>query len=150
MPMLRVSASADIAAPPAVIYELIADYKVGHPSIVPPVFDNPIVLEGGRGAGTRIRYTVNAFGGSETSHARITEPEPGRVLVESVEERDIVTTFTVTPQADGKTRVTIATVYNARGLRGWVEMLVLPGFLRKTYVAELQLIGQRALERIRG
>ena len=150
MPTLRISASSDLSAAPEVIYELIADYKSGHPTILPPVFDNLLVLEGGRGAGTRIQYTVNAFGGSETSHARITEPEPGRVLVETVEERDIVTTFTVAPQASGKTRVTIGTVYKARGLRGWVEMLVVPGFLRKTYVAELRLIAQRAAEHARG
>jgi hypothetical protein len=147
MPILRISASADILAPAPVIYELIADYKAGHPSILPPVFESLEVMEGGRGAGTRIRYTIKAFGSRETSHARITEPEPGHVLVETVEERDVVTTFTVAPQPGGKTRVTIATAYNAKGVRGWIEMLMVPGFLKKTYVAELQLIAQRATTR---
>ena len=146
MPTLRIKASALIPAPGATVYELIADYDRGHPSILPAqYFEDLVVLDGGRGAGTRIRYTMKAFGSKETSHATITEPEPGRVLVETVEERPVATTFTVEPQPDGRTRVTFLTEYRTQGLRGLIETLLVPGFLRKVYAAELQQLAQRAI-----
>src|SRR6187455_375742 len=125
MPTLRITASALIPAPAATVYELIADYNRGHPSILPAqYFEDLVVLAGGRGAGTRIRYTMKAFGSKETSHAKITEPEPGRVLVETVEERPVATTFTVEPQPDGMTHVTFLTEYRTQGLRGLIETLL--------------------------
>jgi ribosome-associated toxin RatA of RatAB toxin-antitoxin module len=146
MPVLNVSASARVPAPAATVYDLIADYKQGHPRILPPqYFEGLDVLEGGGGAGTRIRYTMKAFGTRETSHARVTEPEPGRVLVESVEERPVTTTFTVEAMPDDTTRVTFATEYRTQGLRGWFESLMVPGYLRKVYAAELALLEQRAV-----
>jgi hypothetical protein len=146
MPLLRINASADIPASARVIYDLIADYRAGHPSILPAeYFENLIVEEGGRGAGTRIRFTMKAFGKRETSHARVTEPEPGRVLVETVDERPIVTTFTVVPEHDRRSRVTISTEYQAKGLRGWFELLMVPSYLRKVYAAQLQQLAQVAM-----
>lgn len=48
MPLARVKASAVIAAPAPVVYSIIADYRHGHPSILPPrYFDNLEVLAGG-------------------------------------------------------------------------------------------------------
>jgi hypothetical protein len=141
--------SAHVAAPPPVVYGLIADYRQGHPSILPPeYFENLVVEEGGQGAGTRIRFTMKAFGRREESRARVTEPEPGRVLVETVEGSGIVTTFTVDP-APGGTLVTFDTTYPVRGLGGWLQRLVVPGYLRKVYAAELRLLGHRAAEEAR-
>ena len=146
MPRIRIAASADIPASATVVYGLIADYKVGHPSILPkPYFEDLLVLEGGRGAGTRIRFTMRAFGTRQTSHARITEPDPGHVLVETVEEKPIVTTFTVAPGHDGGSRVTITTEYHRAGILGWVEAFMAPRYLRKVYVAELQQLARVAL-----
>jgi hypothetical protein len=145
MRILTIHASALIPAPPAVVYGLIADYRVGHPSILPPeYFEDLVVEEGGRGAGTRIRFTMKAFGSRESSRALVSEPEPGRVLVETVEGRGIVTTFTVDPSPDGGAKVTLATAYPAPGLRGWFESFLVPGFLKKVYAAELGLLAQRA------
>ena len=148
MPLLKIKASTVVPAPADVVYELIADYHKGHPSILPPqYFENLQVVSGpGRGAGTRIVYTMKAFGSRETSHARITEPEPGKVLVETVEERPVTTTFTVESLPDGKSRVTFLTEYRTVGLRGWIETFLVPGFLRKVYAAELQQLAQRAVE----
>ena len=147
MPTLHIDATSLIPAPPAVVYGLIADYHRGHPSILPPeYFEHLVVEEGGVGAGTRIRYTIKAFGSREASRARITEPEPGRVLVETVEGSGIVTTFTVDPAPGNQSQVTFATDYPAKGLRGLFEELFVPGFLRKVYAAELRLLGIRAAE----
>ena len=147
MPTLHIEASATMSAPANVIYDLIADYRQGHPSILPPEYFEDLTVEaGGRGAGTRIRFTMKAFGRREVSRADITEPEPGRVLVETIPATGIVTTFTITPTGDGSTHVLFATDYPARGLRGWFEALVVPRYLKKVYAAELRLLEQRAVE----
>jgi hypothetical protein len=147
MRTLRVDASALIPAPPSVVYALIADYRRGHPSILPPeYFEDLIVEDGGQGAGTRVRFTMKAFGQREVSRARVTEPHPGRVLVETVEDRGIVTTFTVEPWQANESKVTLTTEYPTRGVRGWFEALVVPRYLRKVYAAELRLLARRAVE----
>ena len=53
MRTIRVTGIARIDAPAAKVYGILADYHVGHPSILPPAFRNLIVEEGGVGAGTR-------------------------------------------------------------------------------------------------
>jgi hypothetical protein len=145
MRTLLVQMSAMVPAPAPRVYGIIADYHRGHPSILPPqYFDDLVVEEGGVGAGTRISFTMNAYGSRTRSRARITEPEPGRVLVETVEGSGIVTRFVVEPLAGDTSRVTIETTFPLRGLRGWFERLVVPGYLRKVYRAELDLLETRA------
>jgi polyketide cyclase/dehydrase/lipid transport protein len=145
MPVLRIKSSIDIPAAAAVVYGIIADYRVGHPSILPPqYFENLDVLEGGQGNGTRIRFRVRAFGVRQVMHARVTEPEPGRLLVETDEATGSETRFLVDPLGAGRSRVTFETDYRARGLKGWVEALLVPRYLAKVYAAELDLLLQRA------
>ena len=149
MPDLRVIASARIDASASIVYDLIADYHEGHPSILPPqYFRNLVVEEGGRGAGTRIRYEMIAFGRVKTSYASVTEPEPGRVLVETDRDGRVVTTFTVEPEGASAARVTFETIYRARGLLGLIERVMVPGYLEKVYAAELAQLAQRAVERM--
>src|SRR6187399_1131146 len=88
---VNVVASTVVAAPARIVYELIADYRTGHPSILPPeYFEDLQVEEGGRGAGTRIRFTMKSFGTRRVSTSIVTEPEPGRLLVET----DVITGIT--------------------------------------------------------
>jgi Polyketide cyclase / dehydrase and lipid transport len=137
-------------APPATVYRLLADYHRGHPRILPErYFRNMQVEAGGTGAGTRIRYQVRAFGTVRTFRAEITEPEPGRRLLETGIESGIATTFTVEPGDDGRhSHVTIATAYEKAGIRGWLERLFAPQLLRTIYRAELrQLETQARMER---
>ena len=149
MPDLRVTATARIDASASIVYDLIADYRHGHPSILPPqYFRNLVVEEGGRGAGTRIRFDMIAFGRVRTSHASVTEPEPGRVLVETDRDGRVVTTFTVEPEGASSARVTFETIYRARGLMGLLERVMVPGYLEKVYAAELAQLAERAAERM--
>lgn len=139
MATIHAAASADIAAPPATVYGIIADYRHGHPSILPPkYFRNLEVEAGGTGAGTRIRFEMRLGGTVRTVRGEVTEPEPGRRLVETYPESGTVTSFFVEPRADGRAaRVTISTEYERGGLAGWVERLLVPGLLRRIYRAEL-------------
>lgn len=152
MPDIHVAVSGIIPAPPPIVYGLIADYRRGHPSILPPkYFRNLQVHEGGIGAGTRITFQMRVLGRIHHFFARISEPEPGRRLVETYPDRGMVTTFTVDPQGDGKrSRVTIATAYTRAGLAGWFEQWVVPRFLRTVYAAELNLLEIEARARISG
>ncbi|MEO8453409.1 MAG: hypothetical protein ABI647_26730 [Gemmatimonadota bacterium] len=76
------------------VYGLIADDRKGHPSILPPqYFENLEVEEGGYGAGTRIRFTMLSYGTRRVCRAHVTEPEPGRVLVETDIETGTSTRF---------------------------------------------------------
>ena len=149
MPHIDVSANATIPAPASLLYDIIADYKVGHPSILPPQYFGKLeVLEGGRGAGTRIRFEMKAFGATNVSVGEITEPVPGKELRETLTD-GIVSTFIVDPVDTGKARVTITTAYEKGGFRGWVESLLAPRYLRQVYAAELAQLERVAADRVR-
>lgn len=146
MPNIHASASSVIPAPAARIHDFIADYRNGHPRILPPQYFGALTVErGGRGAGTRIRFEMKAFGRTTIASGDITEPDPGRVLVETLDD-GIVTTFRVEPVDARQTRVTIATNYVKPGLWGWLERLVAPRFLQKVYAAELAQLARVATE----
>ena len=137
MPDIIISEARTIAAPAQAIYDIIADYKVGHPSILPKEFFGRLdVLAGGRGAGTRIRFEMKAMGKVNIGEATITEPVPGRELRETL-DTGIVTTFRVEPDGPDQARVTITTAYSKPGVRGWLEKLFATRYLRTVYVAEL-------------
>jgi hypothetical protein len=147
MPEIIVVESRRIPAPTHVLYDIISDYKVGHPSILPPEFFGRLdVLAGGRGAGTRIRFEMKAMGKVSIGEATITEPVPGRELRETL-TTGIVTTFLVEQETDDQSRVTIRTIYSKPGLAGWLERLFATRFLRRVYVAELERLARVAAER---
>jgi hypothetical protein len=147
MPTISASCTAIIRAPASLLYEIIADYNVGHPSILPPQYFGRLdVLAGGRGAGTRIRFEMKAFGGTNISTAEITEPVPGRELRETLSD-GIVTTFLVEPADANSAHVTMSTAYQKDGLRGLLETLLAPQFLRRVYSAELAQLAEVARDR---
>jgi len=83
---------------------------------------------------------MSVLGKKQTFRAAITEPEPGRVLVETdLDTNGAVTTFTVDPgTAPANSRVTISTVMAVRGgLQGWIEKTMATLLLRPMYNQEL-------------
>jgi hypothetical protein len=143
--VFHIEQSAPVRADASIVYPLIADYHNGHPRIIPaPYFRNLKVVKGGFGAGTEITFEMVAFGRVTPTFAVITEPEPGRVLVESYPETGVVTTFRVEP-VDHACIVTISTDFPMKpGLGGFIERLLLKPFLLKVYTAELKQIEQVA------
>jgi hypothetical protein len=142
-----VSASAIIPARGERVYSLIANYRDGHPRILPKQFSNLIVEQGGVGAGTVIRFQMSVFGKKQTFRAAITEPEPGRVLVETdLDTNGAVTTFTVNPgTAPADSKVTISTELPVRsGFLGSIEKKLATFLLRPIYVKELENLARVA------
>lgn len=135
MALLTITASQKIAAPAEKIYAIIADYRHSHPKILPmPPFVALTVEKGGVGAGTVITFQMKVSGRVQNFRAEVSEPEPGRVLVES-NDNGSITTFTV----ESDSLVTISTTMTIRdGLLGKIEGWFARQYLRPTYVQELK------------
>lgn len=142
-----ISASAVIPARRERVYSLIANYQDGHPRILPTQFSNLVVEQGGVGAGTLIRFQMSLLGRKQDFRAAVTEPEPGRVLVETyLDANGAVTTFTVDPgTAPADCRVTISTELPVRsGFVGFLERKFSTFLLRPIYLRELENLARVA------
>lgn len=144
MSLVNISASTVIPAPPQRVYGIIADYRNGHPHIIPPkYFRNLVIEEGGIGAGTKIRFEMVLLGKVQQAQSVITEPEAGRVLVESTTDGLAVTRFIVAPRDGGKTSdVTISTDLQSQGLIG---NAIIRFLFRRIYAEELALLAEYAV-----
>ena len=145
MVQIHAESSALIAARPADVYALLADYRDAHPRILPPEHFLDLAVEaGGQGAGTIFRVRTRVGGAERSYHMTVTEPEAGRLLMERDTASNLVTTFTVTPVGGGaQARVRIATDWEAGpGLMGVLERLFSPMLLRQVYAKELRRLAE--------
>jgi hypothetical protein len=144
-----VSAAKLISAPARKVYGIIADYRDGHPRILPkPYFVSLDVEEGGYGAGTVINFQMQLMGRIQSFHSAITEPEPGHILEETDLNTGAVTTFTVEPRSGGQEAlVTIATTTTiSDGIFGNVQGWLTTRLLRPIYEKELDQLSSVAKE----
>ena len=137
------TASALIHAPAEQVYKIIADYRNTHPRILPkPYFLSLDVEEGGYGAGTIVNFSMRLFGRTQSFRSLITEPEPGRQLVETDIRSGTPTSFQVIPSEDASmSRVTISTELTRRN---FIEALLAKPVLQKIYRQELELLARLA------
>ncbi len=138
----RVTTSAVIPADASRVYAILADYRNGHPRILPKAyFSNLEVEAGGTGAGTVIRFQMHILGKTNHLLGTVAEPEPGRVLTETYED-GTVTSFAVDPLPDNKScELTITTDLKLHGgFRGALECRFTTWILRRIYFKELDLI----------
>jgi len=151
MTMIRATAAGTIDARPQTVYAILADYTEGHPRILPEkYFSNFVVESGGIGAGTVIRFDFRLFGSVRTVRAEVSEPSPGRVLLETDVATGAVTSFTITPVNGGnRAAVTIETAWSTPGLRGRIERLLAPAALHRVYVEELKKLNELAYNPVR-
>jgi len=143
MTIIRAEATRTVAAAPEQVYAVFRDYEKAHPAILPkPYFDELTIEEGGQGAGTVVRVRMKAMGVENNYLLTVSEPEPGRRLVEADPKAGVETTFLVEPRDDGRTsQVTITIDTKAStGVSGLVERLILPPFSRRILKQELQLL----------
>jgi hypothetical protein len=133
----RVAAERFMDAPADVIYHCIADYREHHrpEGFLPPAFREFEIERGGVGAGTELRWVVEAGGRRRAVTATVSEPVPGRTLVET--GSGIQTTFTVEP-VDGGTRVRFDTVIDEAGVQGFLNRLFARRILGPLYEDELR------------
>jgi hypothetical protein len=137
MAEIQVSAEREIGAPAEVVYGYIADHREHHPRFLPDAFTDFEIEAGGVGAGTITRFKVTAGGRTREYRMEVSEPEPGRVMVESDTGSSLVTTWTVTPEGAGA-RVRISTTWQgAGGIGGFFERLFAPRVMRGIYADEL-------------
>ncbi len=145
-----VTSTALVEAPADVVYSILADYDEGHPQILPRKYFTFLAVErGGIGEGTVIRFGMRAFGKTRQARAAVSEPEPGRVLVErALDEGGPVTTFVVEPEGQGS-RVTFRTEMTtaAAGLIGRVERFLATRFLKRVFALELAQLNDFARRR---
>ncbi|HRJ44334.1 MAG: SRPBCC family protein [Caldilineaceae bacterium] len=138
MAINRINASAVIPAPADRVYGIIADYRDGHPHILPkPYFLSLEVVEGGVGAGTVVAFSMRLMGRVQHFRATVSEPEPGRVLVET-NDSGAVTSFVVDPRPGNQCQVTIVTETDVRdGIAGKIAGWLTNRLLHPIYVKEL-------------
>ncbi|MBE3558389.1 MAG: SRPBCC family protein [Ktedonobacteraceae bacterium] len=144
MGKITVTVAAELEASAEDAYATIADYRQGHPAILPRAIYDLRVEQGGYGAGTIHRFKTRVLGVEQSFYQIVSEPEPGRVLVERDIEpgQNYCTTFTVTPLEQGRRSwVEITTTLDASpGLKGFVERVTLPLILSPIYREELHLL----------
>jgi len=145
----RLSAAALIPAPATKVYALIADYRSGHPRLLPKEYFVELnVEEGGTGAGTVVNFKMRLMGQIQAFRAKVSEPEPGRVLVETNLNMDAITTFTIEPRENGRQAyVTITTDTQVpEGWLGKIQGWLTTQMLQPVYVKELEQLAQVAAE----
>jgi hypothetical protein len=82
---------------------------------------------------------MNVMGREFNYYLVVSEPQPGRVLVETDGKVGLVTTFTVEPVGSGQSRVTIATdSLSSPGFAGLMERLFTPLVMGRIYRQELR------------
>jgi len=129
MGRIRFEGEGTVSARPEVVWDILTDYRNGHPRIVPkPYFSDITLEEGGKGAGTVMAFDTRIGGSTRHFHQRVSTPEPGRVLLEHDIDGTGGTTFTLTPVDGGAgTHLRIETeMAGSDGLRGAIEGLLMP------------------------
>jgi polyketide cyclase/dehydrase/lipid transport protein len=131
-----ITAERRMRAPADAIYHSIANYRDHHRpgGFLPPQFSDMQVATGGIGAGTEVSWVLETGGRARRISATISEPVPGRRLVET--SPGIVTTFIVDPAPDGAI-VRFETVIDEGGIQGLLTRLFAERLLRPVYEDEL-------------
>jgi len=138
----QVETSKVIHANPAQIYNVIRDYEIGHQAILPrQYFKEMRVVKGGQGAGTEIHIIMEVWGQTHESYFFVSEPEPGRVILEK-DEKSVETQFIIDPLAgDEHAQVTISSTFILpTGITGYVQKFLLPIMMRRIYNEELDIL----------
>lgn len=127
------------------IYAVLVDYQNSHPQILPKQYFKSLkVLKGGQGAGTEFEADLKVNGLKMTFRMLVSEPEPGRVIMESDTLSSTVTTFTVMPtDTTNQALVKIASEWDMKpGLAGLIDRLFTPGVMRGIYKKELKQLNE--------
>jgi uncharacterized protein YndB with AHSA1/START domain len=144
------SAERTVHAPADEVYRHLADLRL-HSRLLPPPFYDFQVEEGGVGAGSVIRFKIDFAGGVRELRMQVTEPEPGRTLVQTdTNGSGLVTTFTVAPQGEQALVKLTSRFDGESGVAGFVERIIAPRRLHRVYTKELARLDAYAREQRAG
>jgi len=137
-----------INAQASVLYGIVADYKVGHPAILPsPPFLYLKVLEGGYGAGTKVEFAMTFFGKTNVEQAVVSEPEPGRILKEQTVINPLTTYFKFEPKETGCLVTIRSELTRNKGIGGFLQMKLIKKLIHPVYRQELSKLALEAKKR---
>lgn len=112
--MAQVEATTErvIAADAETVFDALADYKEVRGKVLPGHFSEYEVREGGDGEGTLVHWKLQATSKRvRDCLLEVTEPTDGQ-LVEKDRNSSMVTTWTVTPVSEGRSKAVVSTVWN--------------------------------------
>ncbi|MFI1467905.1 SRPBCC family protein [Streptomyces wuyuanensis] len=134
--MAQVEATTEriVAGGAQAVFDALADYKDTRAKLLPGQFSEYQVREGGDGEGTLVHWKLQATSKRvRDCLLEVTEPTDGQ-LVEKDRNSSMVTTWTVTPAGEGRSRVVVTTVWNgAGGIGGFFERTFAPKGLARIY-----------------
>ncbi|MBN0044505.1 SRPBCC family protein [Streptomyces actuosus] len=138
--MAQVEATTErvVAADPEKVFDTLADYSDARRKLLPEHFSEYEVQEGGDGEGTLVHWKLQATSKRiRDCLLDVTEPTDGQ-LVEKDRNSSMVTTWTVTPAGEGRSRVVVTTTWQgAGGIGGFFERTFAPKGLGRIYDALL-------------
>ncbi|AZK97417.1 MULTISPECIES: SRPBCC family protein [Streptomyces] len=134
--MAQVEATTEriIAAKAEDVFDTLADYENSRGKLLTEHFSEYEVREGGDGEGTLVHWRLQATSKRvRDCLLEVTEPTDGQ-LVEKDRNSSMVTTWTVTPAGEGKSKAVVVTVWNgAGGIGGFFERTFAPKGLARIY-----------------
>ncbi|GGN89676.1 SRPBCC family protein [Nocardia rhizosphaerihabitans] len=130
MGQVSASSSVVVAADPQRTLEAIGDYETIRPRILSSHYRDYKVVEGGKGAGTVVEWTLQATE-KRSRNVRANVTVSDSILTERDANSSMVNTWTVTPDGAGS-QVTLRTTWQgAGGVSGIFEGIFAPLGLKK-------------------
>jgi len=127
MAQVTARTSRTIGAPADEVRAALADYETVRPAILTEQYRDYRVESGGKGAGSRVHWTLQATKSRQRDQlVEVSVPAEDKI-VESDANSSMVTTWTVTPEGADRSVVAVETTWNGAGGIG--------GFFEKTFAA---------------
>ncbi|HWM59263.1 MAG TPA: SRPBCC family protein [Pseudonocardia sp.] len=138
MAQVRARAERTIGAPAERVRDAVADYREVRPRILTDEFRDYRVEAGGRGAGSRVHWVLQATRKrSREQLIEVSAPAADRI-VERDTNSSMVTTWSVVPDGAERSTVTVETTWNgASGIGGFFERTFAPRGLQRIYAGVL-------------
>ncbi|WPB90055.1 SRPBCC family protein [Streptomyces malaysiensis] len=123
-----------VTGKPEDVFDALADYRETRPRLLPQQFSEYEVREGGDGEGTVVHWNLQATSKRvRDCLLEVSEPADGQ-LIEKDRNSSMVTTWTVTPAGEGKSRVVVTSTWTgATGIGGFFERTFAPRGLARIY-----------------
>ncbi|MFD5392246.1 SRPBCC family protein [Streptomyces sp. NPDC127074] len=123
-----------VTGKPEDVFDALADYREARPRLLPQQFSEYEVREGGDGEGTVVHWKLQATSKRvRDCLLEVSEPSDGQ-LIEKDRNSSMVTTWTVTPAGEGKSRVVVTSTWTgASGIGGFFERTFAPKGLARIY-----------------